>query len=82
MGTRSSLKRRFTTGAVLALLLVSSADALSHDDIRQPVVRFIDFYIAAQQPDVPEMGLLQRIVYGLAFAKSAEKPTPPSSSCR
>jgi hypothetical protein len=54
----------------LMLILVSSVHAFSKNEVREPVVRFIDFYIAAQQADQP-MGLWERIVYGVAMAKAS-----------
>jgi hypothetical protein len=71
----SRLKQRIVTCTVLALALVSSVDALSCDDMREPVVRFIDFYIAAQRAEAPRMSLWERVIYGLAIAKASEKPT-------
>jgi hypothetical protein len=57
-------------GIVLAFALVSSVQALSHDDMRQPVVRFIDFYLASERADAPPMSLWERVIYGLAVAKT------------
>ena len=72
---RSSLTKKITAGSALVLLLVSSVNALCHNEVREPVVKFIDFYIASQEP-VPELTVWERIAYGLAIAKAPEKSTP------
>lgn len=80
MRTRSSLIRKIATGSVLALALVSSVHGLSHKDVPEPVVKFIDFYIATQEADAPPMSLWEKVIYGLAIAQSPDKPGP-SSTC-
>jgi hypothetical protein len=70
MGRRTGWRRRLGTDIVLASALVSSLQALSHNDTRQPVVRFIDFYLASEQADAPPMSLWERVIYGLAVAKT------------
>jgi hypothetical protein len=74
MSKWSSLKRKLATSSVLALILVSSVDAISHDDVPEPVVKFIDFYIAAQDADAPPLSLWEKVIYGLAIAQAPEKP--------
>lgn len=76
----SSLKRKIATGSVLALALVSSVNALSHDDVPEPVVKFIDFYIATQDADAPPMSLWEKVIYGLAIAQAPER-SASSSTC-
>ena len=69
---RSNRKRRLATAFALALLVVSSVHALTKNEVREPVVRFIDFYIAAQKADAP-MSLWERIMYSLAMARGGDK---------
>ena len=82
MRKRSSLIGKLATRLVLALGLVSSVNALSHDDVREPVVKFIDFYIASQKADAPDLSLWERVIYGLAIAKAPDPPAAnPSLAC-
>jgi hypothetical protein len=75
-------RRRFITGTMLTFVLVSSVNALSHEDVRGPVVRFIDFYVAAQQADAPPMSIWERVIYGLAIARAKVPPAQPAQdSC-
>ena len=61
---------------VLVLLLISGVKALSCPEARQPVVRFIDFYIAAQNSGAPKLSFWGRVVYGLAMAKPDKRIKP------
>ncbi len=74
------VKRRTSTIAIISLALVSSGRALSHDEVRCPVVKFIDFYIASQSADAPKMSLWERIIFGLAVARAPEAKTPCNSA--
>ena len=57
----------------VALFVGSSVHALTQNEVREPVVRFIDFYIAAQKAEAP-MSLWERILYGLAMARGVTSP--------
>jgi hypothetical protein len=46
----------------------------------EPVVRFIDFYIAAEKAEAPKISAWERIVYGLAIAFAPEKPATGSNT--
>jgi len=74
------VKQTYNTGwltaPVLALFLLSGVQTLGRDAVREPVVRFIDFYLAAQKADAP-MNLWERIVYGVALARTPS-PIRPS----
>ncbi len=65
------------TGVILIFASLTCARALTHGQIRRPVVRFIDFYIAAQKADVPKMKLWERIIYGLAIARTPDQASNP-----
>lgn len=67
-------------GSVLAFALVSSVHGISHDDVPEPVVKFIDFYIATQDAEAPPLSLWEKVIYGLAIAQAPDKPAP-SSTC-
>jgi uncharacterized metal-binding protein len=68
-----SLKHKLMTGVVLMLGVITSARALSHDEVRGPVVKFIDFYIAAQRANAPKMTIWERVIYGLAIARTPKR---------
>lgn len=70
MRKRSSLKLKIAAGTACALALVSGARAFSCNEVREPMVKFIDFYIASEQADAPPMSTWERVLYGLAIAKS------------
>lgn len=53
----------------MAFAFVSSLHALSHGQVREPVVKFIDFYIATQDADAPPMSFLERVAYGLVLSR-------------
>ncbi len=83
MRPKYSLKRKLITGVALGFILASSVNAWSHEDVRQPVVTFIDFYIAAQKANAPKISLWERVVYGLALARARTPQTPPAvNTCR
>jgi hypothetical protein len=68
---------------VLVLMLISGVMALSCPEARQPVVRFIDFYIAAQKADAPKLTFWERVVYGVAQAKPDKRIKPLNeTACR
>jgi hypothetical protein len=77
----SSLKQNLATASVLALALVSSVNAISRDDVCEPVVKFIDFYIATQDAEAPPMSLWEKVVYGLAIAQAPDRPRETASTC-
>jgi hypothetical protein len=79
MKHHGGLRRKLITTALLALALVSSLNALSRDDMRQPLVKFIDFYLAAENAEAPAMSTWERIVYAFALAKAPERS--PARKC-
>jgi len=81
MKRRGNLKRKFITTTLLALALVSSVKALSREEMCEPLAKFIDFYIATQQPDAPKMSVWERVIYGLAVAKTPEKLATVRTPC-
>lgn len=81
MRRHGGLKQKLITGIVLSFALLSTVQALAHDETRGPVVKFIDFYIASQKADVPRMSLWERVIYGLAIAKTPDRVNP-QASCR
>ena len=79
--TKPSLKRKVITTTLVALALVSSVKALSREEMREPLVKFIDFYVAAQQPDAPRMSVWERVIYGLAVARTPERSATLKMAC-
>ena len=69
-------KTGWLTAPVLALFIVSGVQTLGRDAVREPVVRFIDFYLAAQKADAP-LNMWERIAYGVALAHTPS-PLRPS----
>lgn len=82
MRKRNKLIRRLGTGIVLTFAVVSTVQAVSHDEVREPVVKFIDFYVASQQADAPPMTLWERVIYGIAVAKTPQRSNAVLSPCR
>jgi hypothetical protein len=60
-------KNGWLTAVMLAVFVVSGVRAFGSAAVRAPMVRFIDFYIAAQKADTP-MSVWERVVYGVALA--------------
>lgn len=77
---RRKFRRKLITTVALALLLVSSVKALSHEGTCGRLVKFIDFYIASQQAEAPSMSLWERVIYSIALAKTPEK-APIAFAC-
>jgi hypothetical protein len=74
---RRTHKTGWLTIPVLAVFIVSGVQALGKDTVREPVVRFIDFYLAAQKADAP-ITLWERIAYGVALARTPSSATRSS----
>ena len=76
------MKQTYNTGwltaPVLALFLLSGVQTQGRNAVCEPVVRFIDFYLAAQRADAP-MSLWERVVYGVALART---PSPIRSGAQ
>ncbi|MBS1877564.1 MAG: hypothetical protein JSU00_30410 [Acidobacteria bacterium] len=75
---------KLAAGAFAALTLVTGARALSCEDARAPIVRFIDIYRATEQAESLQMGWWQRIWVSYSAAKHpparAAVCPPPSDS--
>ena len=65
------MRRWFTLLAVGGFLLVGT-QGICRETVKRPVVRFIDFYVAAEEAQNPP-SILERIAYGVAIA-IGEKP--------
>lgn len=65
------MRRWFTLLAIGGSLLIGT-QGICRETVRRPVVRFIDFYVAAEEAQKPP-SFLERIAYGLAIA-IGEKP--------
>ena len=67
------MAKRLATAGLLSLTLVTGLNAgRNRSELKAPVCRFIEFYVAAEKSDMSEW---ERIVYGLAVA--TKKPAPP-----
>lgn len=60
-------KNGWLTAVMLAVFVVSGVRVFGRATVREPMVRFSDFYIAAQKADTP-MSLWERVVYSVALA--------------
>lgn len=72
-------KRRVVVAA-MALMLLTGLRTLACEQTREPVVRFIDIYLAAERAEVPGLGFWDRIVLGLAAARSHRPAKAPPQS--
>jgi hypothetical protein len=77
-------KNGWLTAVMLAVFVASGVRAFASATVREPMVRFIDFYIAAQKADTP-MSLWERVAYGVALAHAparAQCESPVEISAR
>ncbi len=82
VGSAGRTKRKLLVAVLLPLFLITGAKGICLEQTRKPVARFIDFYIAAEQADAPRMSLWERVIYGIAVAKTPERRSAPESACR
>ncbi len=68
------MRRWITYAAVGGFLLIGGVRGTCHERVRKPVVRFIDFYIAAQEAQKPP-SLLERVAMGIAVVAAGD-PKP------
>jgi hypothetical protein len=62
---------------IVGLTLLAGSRGVCHERVKRPVVRFIDFYQATQEPGLP-LSFWERVAYGLAIA--VNDPPEPSAS--
>ncbi len=69
-------KNGWLTAVVLAVFVFSGVRAFGSAAVREPVFRFIDFYVAAQNADAP-LSVWERIAYGVALAHTPARTAAP-----
>ena len=67
------MKRWITRSVVLGFLLLGSLQGVCRESVKRPVVRFLDFYVAAEEAQRPP-SIFERIAYGLALAAGDSDP--------
>jgi hypothetical protein len=60
------VKRWITPSLVAGFHLLGGLQGICHESVKRPVVRFIDFYVAAEEAQRPP-SVFERIAYGLAL---------------
>lgn len=68
-----SVKRWITRALVVGFLVFGGLQGVCREAVKRPVVRFIDFYVAAEQAQRPP-SVVERIAYGLALMAKDPKP--------
>jgi hypothetical protein len=74
----NSTVRKVLAGAAIVLFVLPGVQVLGKDCVREPVFRFINFYLDAQKADA-RMSLWERVVYGVALARSPAHQPPAST---
>ena len=70
--------RRWILAAAATMCLALATHGFCYGSVKRPVVRFIDFYIAADQAERP-VTLFERVTFGLAVAAQPDPIATPIS---